>query len=36
MPAAREQGDQIERIFAVWVSVFFGQLEENYRIRPNV
>jgi hypothetical protein len=33
---AFRQGDQIGRIFALWVFVFFGQFEENYRIRPNV
>jgi hypothetical protein len=30
---AKEQGDQIGRIFAYWVIVFFGQLFEKYRSR---
>jgi hypothetical protein len=29
-------GDQIGRIFARWVIVYFGQLLENYRGIPNV
>jgi hypothetical protein len=30
------QGDQIGRIFAQWVIVYFGQLLENYRSIPHV
>jgi hypothetical protein len=31
----RRQGDQIGRIFAQWVIVYFGQFLENYRSSPN-
>jgi hypothetical protein len=30
-----EQGDQIGRIFAFWVIVFFGQLFENFQSSAN-
>jgi hypothetical protein len=29
------QGDQIGRIFAPWVIVYFGQFFENYRSSPH-
>jgi hypothetical protein len=29
------QGDQIGRIFALWVIVCFGQFFENYRSNPH-
>jgi hypothetical protein len=29
------RGVQIGRIFAIWASVFFGQLFEKYKSRPN-
>jgi hypothetical protein len=32
---AKEQGDQIGRIFANWAIVYFGQLYENFRISPH-
>jgi hypothetical protein len=31
----REQGDQIGRIFAQWVIVYFGQFYKDYRSNPN-
>jgi hypothetical protein len=30
------QGDQIRRIFAYWVIVFFGYFDENNRSSPNI
>jgi hypothetical protein len=30
------QGDQIRRIFAYWVIVFFGKIVENYKSSPNI
>jgi hypothetical protein len=32
---ASEQGDQIGRIFAFWVIVYFGQFLENNKRSPN-
>jgi hypothetical protein len=32
----RDQGDQIGRIFAQWVDVYFGQLLQNYRSIPQI
>jgi hypothetical protein len=31
-----EQGDQIVRIFAQWVIVYFGQFPENYASTPPI
>jgi hypothetical protein len=34
-PAAGKQGDQIGRIFAHWVIIYFGQFIENYSNIPH-